>query len=69
MKDLKLNDNKISKLPYELIKNRMLEMLDLGKNQFKSIEEIKIISELFRLKDLSLRNNPIIINKKEITFE
>ena len=69
LKELKLNGNQINKLPQEIMKNRMLEILDLGKNKFKSLADLTAVSELMRLKDLSVRNNPIMIADKEATFE
>ncbi len=57
--ELKLNDNKIRSLPETLAKNVKLEILDLGNNQIREYDDIKILSQLKNLKNLNLKGNPI----------
>jgi Leucine-rich repeat (LRR) protein len=73
LKELRLNDNKIFKLPPSLAINVRLEVLDLGSNRLSKLEyadrfarlylcaprDIEPLRELKALKDLVLLGNPI----------
>jgi len=61
LKDLKLNNNKITVIPKNFTKNTRLRFLDLGNNRLTKIIELR---KFLNLIHLNVWNNPIMSSKK-----
>jgi len=60
IKDLKLNDNKIKKIPEYLVTSCVrIKILDLGNNCLNDFQSIDCLTKLAHLENLNLRGNPI----------
>lgn len=57
--ELRLNDNRIASLPSSLSACARLTMVDLGGNQLRTFEQLEPLRELERLRNLTLRANPL----------
>eukprot|EP00043_Microstomoeca_roanoka_P025456 m.8778 g.8778 ORF g.8778 m.8778 type:complete len:482 (+) comp5533_c0_seq1:146-1591(+) len=63
LKELRLNNNKITALPGDLVYTGHLCLLDVGNNLIRSFDDIAVLSKMVFLTNLNLKGNPICENK------
>ncbi|WOL18460.1 protein phosphatase 1 regulatory subunit 7 [Canna indica] len=59
LKEARFAHNMIMSLPAELARNTKLQNLDMGNNLIENSSDIKVLSVLYKLKNLNLQGNPI----------
>lgn len=59
LRELRLNNNKIKKLPASVSKLTSLSLLDLGRNNISSLEDILPLKNVACIRNLNLIGNPI----------
>ncbi|KAI8067889.1 hypothetical protein BC940DRAFT_300694 [Gongronella butleri] len=59
LKELRVNDNKITTIPAALRKCQLLETLDLGNNEIENWSQIASLGSLNALHNLNLKGNPL----------
>mmetsp|Transcript_21385 Transcript_21385/g.52391 ORF Transcript_21385/g.52391 Transcript_21385/m.52391 type:complete len:455 (-) Transcript_21385:132-1496(-) len=59
LKELRMNDNKIRNLPKSISKLSCLSLLDLGRNNITSLDDILPLKTIMSLRNLNLLGNPI----------
>lgn len=64
LKEIRLNDNKITEIPETLRKCNAIEIMDFGNNGIKDWKDIAPLGSLLKLHSLNLKGNPLA-NKKD----
>jgi Leucine-rich repeat (LRR) protein len=63
LKEIRLNDNKITQIPETLRKCNAIEIMDFGNNSISNWSDIAPLGSLLKLHNLNLKGNPLAKKK------
>lgn len=63
LKEIRLNDNKITEIPETLRKCNAIEIMDFGNNLIADWKDIAPLGSLLKLHSLNLKGNPLAKKK------